>query len=76
MQTLKDKSMIEICKEEGVSPKQVFFAFLCCWHLNTNLSVCEVQLIFCGDQDKNLVLFFTVGFIIVGYIFISVIILN
>ena len=30
MQTLIDELMIGICKEEGVSPEQVFFAFLCC----------------------------------------------
>ena len=30
MQTLIDELMIDICKEEGVSPEQVFFAFLCC----------------------------------------------
>ena len=30
MQTLIDELMIGISKEEGVSPEQVFFAFLCC----------------------------------------------
>ena len=56
--------MIDICKEEGVSPEQVFFAFLCCWLYRYGLSkdnffVCEGQLmkklgfIFDGDQEKN-----------------------
>ena len=30
MKTLIEESMIDICKEESVSPKQVFFGFLCC----------------------------------------------
>ena len=30
MQKLEDESMIDICKEEKVSPEQVFFALLCC----------------------------------------------
>ena len=28
IQTLIDESMIDICKEKGVSPEQIFFAFL------------------------------------------------
>ena len=31
MQKLMDVSVIDICKEENVSPEQLFFAFLCCW---------------------------------------------
>ena len=30
METPIDESMIDMRKEEGVSPEQVFFAFLCC----------------------------------------------
>ena len=64
--------MKDICKEEGVSPKQVFFAFLCCLLYCYELSkfkrfVCEVQLmkilefIFSDDQEKNYVQFFDTG---------------
>ena len=54
MQTLVYESMIDICKEEGVSSEQVFFAFLCCWLYRYELFkhiffVCEGQLIFSGD---------------------------
>ena len=38
MQTLIDKSMLFICEEEGVSPEQVFFVFLCCLLYHYGLS--------------------------------------
>ena len=49
MQKLIDKSMMDICKEEGVSTEQVIFAGLCCWFYRYELSkhkffVCERQL--------------------------------
>ena len=57
MQTLKDKSMIEICKEEGVSPKQVCFcSFMWSYHYELSkhkFCVCEGQLIFSGDQEEK-----------------------
>ena len=64
MQTLVDKSMIDVCKEEGVSHEQVFFAFLWCWLYRYGLSkyklfVREGQLMkmlgfsFSGDQEKK-----------------------
>ena len=64
--------MINVCKEEGVSPGQVFFAFLCCWLCCYEISqhkffVCERQLmkilsvILSGDQEKNHVEFFDTG---------------
>ena len=57
MQTLKDKSMIEICKEEGVSPKQVCFcSFMWSYHYGLSkhkFCVCEGQLIFSGDQEEK-----------------------
>ena len=73
MQKLLDESMIDICKEEGVSPKQVyFFAFLCYWLYRYGLSkhkffVSEGQLmkiigfIFSGDQEKDHIEFFSAG---------------
>ena len=41
MQKLIDQSMIDVCKEEGVSPEQVFFvfAFLCCWLYRNGLGL-------------------------------------
>ena len=58
MQTLVDESVMDICKDEGVSSKQVFFAFLCCWLYCFGLSehkffVCEGHLNFSGDQEKK-----------------------
>ena len=38
MLKLIDKSMIDICKEEEVSPKEVFFCFFCCWLYRYRLS--------------------------------------
>ena len=57
IQTLIDESIIDKCKE-GLSFKQVFFAFLCCWLYRYelsehNFSVCEGQPIFSGDQEKK-----------------------
>ena len=51
MQTLRDESMIDIYKEESVSPEKVFFAFLYCWLDRFRLSkhklfVCEREFIF------------------------------
>ena len=50
MQTLIDESMIDICKEEGASTEQVFFAFC--------FAVCFIvmgylNIIFFGDQEKK-----------------------
>ena len=58
--------MKELCKEEGVPPERVFFAFLSCWFYRYELSqykffVCEGQVIFSGDQEKNHVEFFDAG---------------
>ena len=39
MQKLIDESMMDICKEEGVSPEQVFFAGLCCWFYRYELNI-------------------------------------
>ena len=50
MQTLTDESMIDICKEEGVFPEQVFFAFLYCLPYCYGLSAHSD---FCGDPGKN-----------------------
>ena len=51
MQKLIDESMIDICKEESVSPQHVFLAFLCCWFYRYELS----KQIFCARRtpDKN-----------------------
>ena len=60
-----------------MSPQQVFFAFLCCWLYRCGLSKQKIfereeQLVLIGDQGKNNVLFFVVGFIIVGYLNINI----
>ena len=63
--------MVNVCKEEVVTPKQVFF-FLCCWLYRYglckhNFFVCEVQLmkmlgfILSTDQEKNRAEFFDNG---------------
>ena len=39
MQKLIDEWMMDICKEEGVSPEQVFFAGLCCWFYRYELNI-------------------------------------
>ena len=56
MQTLTDESMVDICKEEGVSPEQLIFAFLCCLLYRYGISehkflVCKGQFIFSSDQE-------------------------
>ena len=57
---MKTKSMIDICKEEGVSLEQVFFllffaiGFIIMGYLN---NASEGQLAFRGDQEKNNELF-------------------
>ena len=64
MQKLIDESIMDICKEEGVSTEQVIFAGLCCWFYRYELSkhkffVCERQLmkiqgfIFSVDQKTK-----------------------
>ena len=64
IQKVIDKLVIDIWKEEGVSPQQVFFAFLCCWLYRYglskhNFSVCKGQLmkiiefIFSRDHEKK-----------------------
>ena len=64
--------MIDTCKEESASPKQVIFAFLSCWLYRYGLSkhkfcVCKGQLmkilgfVFNGDQEKNYVEFSDAG---------------
>ena len=64
MQKLEDESMIDICKEEEVSPEQVFFALLCCLFYRYglykhNFFVCEGLLmkilgfIFSDDKQKK-----------------------
>ena len=58
MQTLIDESMIDICKEEGVSPEQVVLDFLFYWLYRHRLSkhklfMSKGELIFSSDQDKK-----------------------
>ena len=65
---LIDESMIHVCKEEGVSPEQVFFvfAFLYCWLYRYGLSkhkfsVCK------GKQLMKIIRFiFSLRFIFSG----------
>ena len=55
IQKLIDRSMIDICKEVGVSPEQIFFVFLCCWLYRNGLSKQLMKIlvfIFSGDKNK------------------------
>ena len=72
MQKLIDESMIDICKEESVSPQHVFLAFLCCWFYRYELSkhrffareghlIKMLGFIFSGDKEKSHVEFFDAG---------------
>ena len=54
IQTLIDESMIDICKEKGVSPEQIFLLFF---------DVCSIvmgylNISFCGSQERKNVEFF------------------
>ena len=50
---------LRVCNKEGVSPEQVFFAFLCFWLSKHKFFVRKGQLmkiqgfIFSGNQEKN-----------------------
>ena len=63
-QKLIDESMIDLCKEEIVIRKGIFFTFLCCWLYRYGLSkhkflclqraACEnIRVYFIGNQEKN-----------------------
>ena len=53
-----DESMTDICKEEGASLKQVFYAFLCCLLYRHGLSKHK----FCVVIKKKILEFLTLEF--------------
>ena len=55
---LIDESIIDTCKEEGVSPKHAFFAFLCCWLYRCRLSKHNFKSL--TQEDLTLLEFFRI----------------